>query len=156
MNYDLEAARLKKDWAENPRWKGIERGYTAEDVVRLRGSLHIEHTLAKRGSEKLWKLLHDEPFVNSLGAMTGNQALQQVKAGLKSIYLSGWQLPPAANPAGEMYPDQSLYPANSVPAVVRRINNTFLRADQIQHMEGSGDVDFFAPIVAEAGGGVGG
>jgi isocitrate lyase len=156
MNYDLEAARLKKDWAENPRWKGIQRGYTAEDVVRLRGSVHIEHTLARRGAEKLWKLIHDEPFVNTLGALTGNQALQQVKAGLKAIYLSGWQVAADANIAGEMYPDQSLYPVNSVPMVVRRINNTFMRADQIQHMEGKGDIDFFAPIVADAEAGFGG
>ncbi|HKP67010.1 MAG TPA: isocitrate lyase, partial [Casimicrobiaceae bacterium] len=156
MNYDLEAARLKKDWAENPRWKGVERGYSAEDVVRLRGSLHIEHTLARRGAEKLWKLINDEPFVNTLGALTGNQALQQVKAGLKAIYLSGWQVAADANIAGEMYPDQSLYPANSVPAVVRRINNTFVRADQIAHAEGKDDVDFFAPIVADAEAGFGG
>src|SRR5205814_46379 len=118
MNYDLEAARLQKDWAEKPRWKGITRGYTAEDVVRLRGSIHIEHTLARRGADKLWKLLHDEPFVSTLGALTGNQALQQVKAGLKAIYLSGWQVAADANIAGEMYPDQSLYPVNSVPHVV--------------------------------------
>src|SRR3954471_10549418 len=156
MNYDLEAARLKKDWAENPRWKGIKRGYTAEDVVRLRGSVHIEHTLARRGAEKLWKLVTEEPFVNSLGALTGNQALQQVKAGLKAIYLSGWQVAADANIAGEMYPDQSLYPVNSVPNVVKRINNTFMRADQIQHMEGTGDIDFFAPIVADAEAGFGG
>jgi isocitrate lyase len=156
MNYDLEAARLKKDWAENPRWKGITRGYSAEDVVKLRGSVQIEHTLARRGAEKLWKALHEEPFVNSLGAMTGNQALQQVKAGLKAIYLSGWQVAADANIAGEMYPDQSLYPVNSVPEVVRRINNTFVRADQIQHMEGKGDIDFFAPIVADAEAGFGG
>ncbi len=156
MNYDLEAARLKKDWAENPRWKGIKRGYTAEDVVRLRGSLHIEHTLARRGAEKLWKLVNEEPFVNSLGAMSGNQAMQQVKAGLKAIYLSGWQVAADANIAGEMYPDQSLYPVNSVPNVVKRINNTFQRADQIQHMEGTGDIDFFAPIVADAEAGFGG
>src|SRR5712691_2255543 len=156
MNYDLEAARLKKDWAENPRWKGIRRAYTAEDVVRLRGSLHIEHTLARRGAEKLWKLVTEEPFVNSLGAMTGNQAMQQVKAGLKAIYLSGWQVAADANISGEMYPDQSLYPVNSVPAVVKRINNTFARADQIQHMEGSGSVDYFAPIVADAEAGFGG
>ena len=139
MNYDLEAARLKKDWAENPRWKGIQRGYTAEDVVRLRGSIQIEHTLARRGAEKLWKLIHDEPFVNTLGALTGNQALQQVKAGLKAIYLSGWQVAADANIAGEMYPDQSLYPVNSVPTVVKRINNTFMRADQIQGSEGKND-----------------
>ena len=156
MNYDLEAARLKKDWAENSRWKGIRRGYTAEDVVRLRGSIHIEHTLARRGAEKLWKMLNDEPFVNTLGALTGNQALQQVKAGLKAIYLSGWQVAADANVAGEMYPDQSLYPANSVPMVVKRINNTFARADQIQHMEGKGAVDYFAPIVADAEAGFGG
>ena len=156
MNYDLEAARLKKDWAENPRWKGIKRGYSAEDVVRLRGSVHIEHTLARRGAEKLWKLINDEPFVNTLGALTGNQALQQVKAGLKAIYLSGWQVAADANIAGEMYPDQSLYPVNSVPMVVRRINNAFMRADQIQHMEGKGDIDFFAPIVADAEAGFGG
>ena len=156
MNYDLEAARLKKDWAENPRWKGARRGYAAEDVVRLRGSIAIEHTLARRGAEKLWKLMHDEPFVNTLGALTGNQALQQVKAGLKAIYLSGWQVAADANVAGEMYPDQSLYPANSVPMVVRRINNTFVRADQIQHLEGNGDIDYFAPIVADAEAGFGG
>ncbi|MBS0325017.1 MAG: isocitrate lyase [Proteobacteria bacterium] len=156
MNYDLESARLKKDWAENPRWKGVERRYTAEDVVRLRGSLHIEHTLARHGAEKLWKLLHDEPFVNTLGALTGNQAMQQVKAGLKAIYLSGWQVAADANIAGEMYPDQSLYPANSVPAVVRRINNAFIRADQIAHAEGKEDVDYFAPIVADAEAGFGG
>ncbi|MCC6867780.1 MAG: isocitrate lyase [Burkholderiales bacterium] len=156
MNYDLEAARLKKDWAENPRWKGIKRGYTAEDVVRLRGSIHIEHTLARRGAEKLWRLVNEEPFVNTLGAMTGNQAMQQVKAGLKAIYLSGWQVAADANVAGEMYPDQSLYPVNSVPSVVKRINNAFVRADQIQHMEGTGDTDFFAPIVADAEAGFGG
>ena len=156
MNYDLEAARLKKDWAENPRWKGIKRAYGAEEVVRLRGSLHIEHTLARRGAEKLWKLLNDEPFVNTLGAMTGNQAMQQVKAGLKAIYLSGWQVAADANVAGEMYPDQSLYPVNSVPAVVRRINNALMRADQIQHMEGKSEIDYFAPIVADAEAGFGG
>jgi len=156
LNYDLETARLKKDWAENPRWKGIKRGYNAEDVVRLRGSVHIEHTLARRGAEKLWKMVNDEPFVNTLGAMSGNQALQQVKAGLKAIYLSGWQVAADANVAGEMYPDQSLYPVNSVPTVVRRINNTFARADQIQHMEGRSDIDYFAPIIADAEAGFGG
>jgi len=156
MNYDLEAARLKKDWAENPRWKGIRRPYGAEDVVRLRGSVQVEHTLARRGAEKLWRLVSEEPFVSTLGAMSGNQALQQVKAGLKAIYLSGWQVAADANAAGEMYPDQSLYPVNSVPAVVRRINNAFIRADQIQHMEGSGEVDYFAPIVADAEAGFGG
>ncbi len=147
---------LNKDWAENPRWKGIKRNYTAEEVVNLRGSVQIDHTLAKRGSEKLWNLLHTEPFVNALGALTGNQAMQQVKAGLKAIYLSGWQVAGDANLAGEMYPDQSLYPANSVPMVVKRINNTFQRADQIQWSEGKNDVDFFAPIVADAESGFGG
>src|SRR5512141_167811 len=155
-NYNLEVERLKKDWAENPRWQGVKRGYTAEDVVRLRGSLHIEHTLAKRGAEKLWKMLNEEPFVNTLGALTGNQAMQQVKAGLKAIYLSGWQVAADANNAGEMYPDQSLYPVSSVPAVVRRINNTFIRADQIQCSEGKLELDYFAPIVADAEAGFGG
>ena len=147
---------LTKDWAENPRWAGVKRNYSAEDVVRLRGSVSIEHTLAKRGAEKLWGLLHNEPFVNALGALTGNQAMQQVKAGLKAIYLSGWQVAGDANLAGEMYPDQSLYPANSVPMVVKRINNTFQRADQIQWSEGKNDIDFFAPIVADAEAGFGG
>ena len=147
---------LEKDWAENPRWKGVTRNYTAEDVVRLRGSVQIEHTLAKRGAEKLWNLVNNEPFVNALGALTGNQAMQQVKAGLKAIYLSGWQVAGDANLAGEMYPDQSLYPANSVPMVVKRINNTFARADQIQWSEGKDDIDYFAPIVADAEAGFGG
>ncbi len=158
---ELEAQKLQKEWSESPRWRGIQRSYTAEDVVRLRGSLQVEHTLARRGADRLWKLLNEEPFVNSLGALTGNQAMQQVKAGLKAIYLSGWQVAGDANLAGEMYPDQSLYPANSVPAVVRRINNTLTRADQIQWMEGknpgdAGFVDFFAPIVADAEAGFGG
>ena len=147
---------LTKDWAENPRWKSVKRNYSAEEVVRLRGSVSIDHTLAKRGAEKLWGLLHTEPFVNALGALTGNQAMQQVKAGLKAIYLSGWQVAGDANLAGEMYPDQSLYPANSVPMVVKRINNTFQRADQIQWSEGKNDIDFFAPIVADAEAGFGG
>ncbi len=157
----VEAQRLQKEWTESPRWKGIKRGYTADDVVRLRGSIPIEHTLAKRGAEKLWKMLNEEPFVNALGALTGNQAMQQVKAGLKAIYLSGWQVAGDANIAGEMYPDQSLYPVNSVPMVVRRINNTFARCDQIQWSEGknpgeAGYVDYFAPIVADAEAGFGG
>ena len=153
---EQQAQALAKEWAENPRWAGIKRNYTAEDVVRLRGSAPVEHTLAKRGSEKLWNLLHTEPFVNALGALTGNQAMQQVKAGLKAIYLSGWQVAGDANLAGEMYPDQSLYPANSVPMVVKRINNTLTRADQIQWSEGKNDTDFFAPIVADAEAGFGG
>ncbi len=153
---EQQAQALAKEWADSPRWKGIKRNYTAEDVVRLRGSVPVEHTLAKRGSEKLWNLLHTEPFVNALGALTGNQAMQQVKAGLKAIYLSGWQVAGDANLAGEMYPDQSLYPANSVPMVVKRINNTLTRADQIQWSEGKNDIDYFAPIVADAEAGFGG
>jgi isocitrate lyase len=149
-------AQLKKDWAENPRWNGVTRPYSAEDVDRLRGTVHIEHSLARRGAEKLWTLVNDEPFINALGAMTGNQAMQQVKAGLKAIYLSGWQVAADANIAGEMYPDQSLYPVNSVPAVVRRINSTLMRADQIHHSEGKDDIDWFAPIVADAEAGFGG
>lgn len=151
-----DAKKLEQQWKEDSRWEGIERPYSAEDVIKLRGSIEIEHTLAKRGSEKLWKLLHEEPYVNSLGALTGNQAVQQVKAGLKAIYLSGWQVAADANLAGQMYPDQSLYPANSVPSVVQRINQALQRADQIQHMEQEGDTDFFAPIVADAEAGFGG
>jgi len=156
MNRDPEIAKLEQDWAQNPRWKNIKRPYTAEDVVRLRGSIVIEHTLARRGAEKLWKLVNEEPFVNSLGALTGNQAMQQVRAGLKAIYLSGWQVAADANLAGEMYPDQSLYPANSVPSVVRRINNALMRADQLHHAEGNNEIDWFAPIVADAEAGFGG
>ncbi len=152
---------LQRTWAEDSRWQGIKRGYTAEDVIRLRGSVVEENTLARRGAEKLWKLLHEEPFVNALGALTGNQAMQQVKAGLKAIYLSGWQVAGDANLAGEMYPDQSLYPVNSVPQVVRRINNALARCDQIQWMEGKDPsdadyIDYFAPIVADAEAGFGG
>lgn len=147
---------LEASWKNEERWNGITRPYTAEDVIRLRGSIDIEHTLARRGSEKLWNLINTEDFVNALGALTGNQAMQQVKAGLKAIYLSGWQVAADANLSGNMYPDQSLYPANSVPQVVKRINQTLQRADQIQHMEGSGDVDYFAPIVADAEAGFGG
>jgi isocitrate lyase len=153
---EQQIAALEKEWAENPRWKGIKRGYTAADVVRLRGSIQIEHTLAKRGAEKLWNLINTEPFVNSLGALTGNQAMQQVKAGLKAIYLSGWQVAGDANSNGEMYPDQSLYAVDSVPKVVKRINATFKRADEIQWSEGKNDIDYFAPIVADAEAGFGG
>ncbi|MHA6846729.1 isocitrate lyase [Ralstonia syzygii] len=156
MSRELEVKTLQQEWDTNPRWKGIKRGYTAEDVVRLRGSLQIEHTLARRGAEKLWSLMNNEPFVNALGALTGNQAMQQVKAGLKAIYLSGWQVAGDANSNGEMYPDQSLYSVDSVPKVVKRINNTFQRADQIQWSEGKDDIDFFAPIVADAEAGFGG
>jgi isocitrate lyase len=147
---------LEQDWAENPRWKDVKRGYSAEDVVRLRGSVQIEHTLAKRGAEKLWRLTHELPFVNSLGALTGNQAMQQVRAGVPAVYLSGWQVAADANDSLTMYPDQSLYAVSSVPTVVRRINNALLRADQIQTMEGKDDVDWLAPIVADAESGFGG
>ncbi|MDO8702990.1 MAG: isocitrate lyase [Undibacterium sp.] len=153
---EQQIAEIQKDWDTNPRWIGIKRNYTAADVVNLRGSIKVEHTLAKNGSIKLWDLVNNEPFVNALGALTGNQAMQQVKAGLKAIYLSGWQVAGDANVAGEMYPDQSLYPANSVPLVVKRINNCLTRADQIQWSEGKGDTDFFAPIVADAEAGFGG
>ena len=152
----LSVEQLKKDWAENPRWKGIVRPYSAEDVVRLRGTANIEYTLATKGAEKLWNYLNTEPFINALGALTGNQAMQQVKAGLKAIYLSGWQVAGDANLAGAMYPDQTLYPANSVPAVVERINNTLLRADELHHAEGNDSIDFFQPIVADAEAGFGG
>ncbi|MDX1595214.1 MAG: isocitrate lyase [Gammaproteobacteria bacterium] len=161
MSNQQAIQQLEKEWAESPRWQGVKRGYGAEEVVKLRGSLQIEHTLARRGAEKLWKLINEEPFVNALGALTGNQAMQQVKAGLKAIYLSGWQVAGDANIAGEMYPDQSLYPANSVPYVVKRINNSLQRCDQIQVQEGkqpgdAGWVDYFAPIVADAEAGFGG
>jgi isocitrate lyase len=152
---------LEKDWATNPRWKGIERGYSAADVVRLRGSFPIEYTLARRGAEKLWDLVNTEPYVNCLGALTGGQAMQQVKAGIKAIYLSGWQVAADNNSYASMYPDQSLYPVDSVPTVVERINNTFRRADEIQHSKGidagdKGYIDNFAPIVADAEAGFGG
>jgi len=147
---------MERPWSNEPRWKGIERPYSMGDVSRLRGSVHIEHSLARLGSERLWKLLNQEPFVRALGALTGNQAVQQVQAGLKAIYLSGWQVAGDANLAGQMYPDQSLYPANSVPNVVRAINNAFQRADQIQHAERKGDTYWFAPIVADAEAGFGG
>ncbi|MDO1528864.1 isocitrate lyase [Fulvimonas sp. R45] len=150
------AEQITLDWANNPRWTGIRRHYTAEDVVRLRGTVAVEHSLARRGAERLWKSLHTEDFVNALGALTGNQAMQQVKAGLQAIYLSGWQVAADANLAGEMYPDQSLYPANSVPQVVRRINNTLLRADQLHHAEGDDAIDWLVPIVADAEAGFGG
>lgn len=155
------AAALAKDWSENPRWKGIRRGYSAEEVVRLRGSFPIEYTLARRGAEKLWDLLHNQPYVNCLGALTGGQAMQQVKAGVKAIYLSGWQVAADNNSYASMYPDQSLYPVDSVPKVVERINNSFRRADEIQYSKGieagdKGYIDYFAPIVADAEAGFGG
>jgi isocitrate lyase len=147
---------LKKSWKTNPRWKGIYRSYTVEDVHRLRGSVHVEHSLARMGSERLWQLLNSEPYVAALGALTGNQAVQMVQAGLKAIYMSGWQVAADANLAGEMYPDQSLYPSDSVPALVRKINKALQRADQIQHLMGKDDVYWFAPIVADAEAGFGG
>ncbi|WP_150243032.1 isocitrate lyase [Nocardiopsis quinghaiensis] len=151
------SAELQRDWETNPRWAGIERTYSADDVVRLRGSVTEEHTLARRGAERLWDLLHTEDYVNSLGALTGNQAVQQVRAGLKAIYLSGWQVAADANLSGNTYPDQSLYPANSVPSVVRRINNALMRADQITWAEGDDSApDWLAPIVADAEAGFGG
>jgi isocitrate lyase len=152
----LSAEQLKKDWNQNPRWRGVTRPYAPEDVLRLRGTVDIEYSLARQGAEKLWRYMQEQPFVNALGALTGNQAMQQVKAGLKAIYLSGWQVAGDANLAGEMYPDQSLYPANSVPAVVRRINRTLLRADQIHHAEGNDSIDWLQPIVADAEAGFGG
>lgn len=161
MKREDQIKALEKDWATNPRWKDIKRGYTAYDVVRLRGSVHVEHSLARHGAEKLWKLLHTEPYVNCMGALTGGQAMQQVKAGVKAIYLSGWQVAADNNSYMAMYPDQSLYPVDSVPAVVERINNSFKRADEIQWAKGIGHghkdfVDYFAPIVADAEAGFGG
>jgi len=147
---------LRKDWSDNPRWNGVKRGYSAENVARLRGSVKIEYTLAKLGAEKLWRLLNERPYVSSLGASTGNQAVQQVRAGVPAIYLSGWQVAADANDSLQMYPDQSLYAVSSVPTVVKRINNALLRADQIQTMEGKAEVDWLAPIVADAESGFGG
>jgi isocitrate lyase len=144
------------NWSNDPRWRGIERIYSPDDVRRLQGSLVIEQTWARRGAEKLWELLQTEPYVAALGALTGNQAVQQVRAGLQAIYLSGWQVAADANLAGQMFPDQSLYPANSVPAVVRRVNQALQRADQIEHAEGKNDIDWFVPIVADAEAGFGG
>ncbi|MBD2714796.1 isocitrate lyase [Microvirga sp. STR05] len=156
MNKQERIAAIKQDWATNLRWKGIERPYTAEEVVKLQGSVQIEYSLARQGAERLWQLLHTEEYVAGLGALTGNQAVQEVQAGLNAIYLSGWQVAADANGAGQMYPDQSLYPADSVPAVVKRINNALLRADQIQSVSGEGDVHWMVPIVADAEAGFGG
>lgn len=150
------AMELQESWEMDKRWNGITRPYSAEDVIKLRGSIDIEHTLARRGAEKLWKQLNEEDYINALGALTGNQAVQQVKAGLKAIYLSGWQVAADANLSGHMYPDQSLYPANSVPSVVKRINQALQRADQITHSEGDNSIDWFVPIVADAEAGFGG
>ncbi len=155
-SFEEQAKQLKQDWATNPRWKGITRPYSAEDVVRLRGSVQIEHTLARRGAEKLWDLVNTEDFVPCLGALTGGQAVQQVKAGIKAIYLSGWQVAADGNTSETMYPDQSLYAVDSVPTMVRRINNAFKRADEIQWHKGGGKTDYFIPIVADAEAGFGG
>src|SRR3954465_491382 len=156
--YKLAGQAIAQDWAANSRWNGVERPYTAEDVLRLRGSIHIEHTLARMGAERLWDLLQAEPYINALGAMSGNQAVQQVQAGLKAIYVSGWQVAADANNAGTMYPDQSLYPADSVPNLCRRINNALQRADQVHHVEGkvAPGQTWFAPLVADAEAGFGG
>ena len=157
QSFKDQVDQLNKDWATNSRWKGVKRDYTAEDVVRLRGSVQVEHTLARRGAERLWKLVNEEPFVPCLGALTGGQAVQQVKAGIKAIYLSGWQVAADANTSETMYPDQSLYAVNSVPTVVRRINNAFKRADEIQwSKKGTREIDYFIPIVADAEAGFGG
>src|SRR5215470_15914173 len=150
------ADELRATWRDSPRWRGIERAYRAEDVVRLRGTIAVEHSIARLTAEKLWRYVNEKPFVNALGALTGNQAMQQVKAGLDAIYLSGWQVAGDANLSGQMYPDQSLYPADSVPAVVRRINNTLKRADELCHAEGNDSTDWFKPIVADAEAGFGG
>jgi isocitrate lyase len=146
----------QSDWNTNPRWEGITRPYKPQDVEKLQGSIHVEHTLARLGAERLWNLLHSETYVPSLGAMTGNQAVQQVKAGLQAVYVSGWQVAADANDAGQMYPDQSLYQADSVPNLCRRINQALMRADQVHHAEGQQSAYWFAPLVADAEAGFGG
>jgi isocitrate lyase len=156
MHEFTDAKQIELMWETDSRWAGIKRPYAGADIVRLRGSVHVDYTLARLGAERLWKMLREEPYVAALGTLTGNQAVQAVKAGLKAIYLSGWQVAADANLGGQTYPDQSLYPANSVPAVVRRINNALQRADQIQTMEGAGGAYWFAPIVADAEAGFGG
>ena len=156
MTKNEQIQQLEKEWAENLRWKGIKRNYSAQDVLRLRGSVQIEHTIAKLGAERLWNLMQTEDYVNALGAMTGGQAIQQVQAGLRAIYCSGWQVAADANVAGQMYPDQSLYPANSVPELVKKINNSLQRTDQIYTAEGKNGIHWFAPILADAEAGFGG
>jgi isocitrate lyase len=156
MTKNEQIEQIERDWAENPRWEGIERPYSAEDVLRLRGSVKIEYTLAKIGAERLWNLVKTEDYVNALGALSGGQAIQQVQAGLNAIYCSGWQVAADANVAGQMYPDQSLYPANSVPELVRKINNSLQRTDQIYTAEGKNGIHWFAPILADAEAGFGG
>ncbi|MEP6901105.1 MAG: isocitrate lyase [Actinomycetota bacterium] len=156
MMKDEKMKAIEKDWAENPRWDGIDRTYSAEDVLRLRGSVKIEYTLAAIGAQRLWNLMKETDYVNALGAMTGGQAIQQVQAGLKAIYCSGWQVAADANIAGQVYPDQSLYPANSVPELVRRLNNAFRRTDEIDTVEGKNETYWYAPIIADAEAGFGG
>ncbi len=156
MTKNEQIKAIENGWKENPRWKGIERPYSAEDVYKLRGTVDIKYSIAEMGAKRLWDLLHSESYINSLGAMTGGQAVQQVQAGLKAIYCSGWQVAADANVAGQTYPDQSLYPANSVPELVRKINNAFQRADQIYHSEGKNGIHWFAPIIADAEAGFGG
>src|SRR6202165_1226631 len=154
--HQLNQSQLEKAWKTDPRWHGITRPYSAQDVVRLRGTIHIEHSLARLGAERLWDLIHTEYFVAAMADCTGNQSVQQVQAGLKAIYLSGWQVAGDANLAGQMYPDQSLYPADSVPAVVRHINSTLRRADELHHAEGDDSIDWLKPIIADAEAGFGG
>jgi len=156
MTTNGKKVNLEEQWKSDPRWEGVTRPYTAADVEKLRGSMHIEHTLARHGAERLWQMLQSEKYVPALGAVTGNQAVQQVKAGLQSIYVSGWQVAADANNAGQMYPDQSLYPADSVPNLVRRINQALQRADQVHHSEAKNGVDWFVPLVADAEAGFGG
>jgi isocitrate lyase len=156
MNRQHEIDELQKNWHMDPRWKGMKRPYLAEQVVKLRGSLKIEYTLAKLGAEKLWKMLEEKPFIRALGALTGNQAVQQVQAGLKAVYVSGWQVAADANDSLHTYPDQSLYPVMSVPRLLRRINNALARADQIQHMQNQEEIDYFVPLIADAEAGFGG
>jgi isocitrate lyase len=153
---DASAARLQAEWSQDARWQGVTRPYSAAEVLRLRGSVHIEHSLARLGAEKFWRALHSEPVIGALGCMSGNQAVQAVQAGLKAIYCSGWQVAGDGNSAGEMYPDQSLYPVDSVPKMVERINNALLRTDQIQHLDGSAERDWLVPVIADAEAGFGG
>ena len=155
MTKNEQIEQIERDWAENPRWEGIERTYSAEDVLRLRGSVKIEYTIAKIGAERLWNLMHTRDYVNALGALSGGQAIQQIQAGLQAIYCSGWQVAADANVAGQMYPDQSLYPANSVPELVKKINNSLQRTDQIYTAEGKNGIHWFAPILADAEAGFG-
>ena len=156
MSENFETEHLRREWKEDPRWEGISRTYSPEDVVKLRGSVRVEHSLARLGAEKFWRMMHSEKVVSALGAITGNQAIQEIQAGLKAIYCSGWQVAGDGNSAGEMYPDQSLYPVDSVPKMVERINNALLRTDQIHHLDGNDSIDWMAPIIADAEAGFGG